>query len=179
LVLQPLVLSNPRPLASGPPHPRSSKPASLKPNASPTKIRRSIWQTAVSPSKAATTYCQASLPLATVPLLVACQMVPLSQQTFSCSRGTSISHPSRLPGQSRSNPGTSTWLQGQHDEDHRQSTQPELCPEIQPGFFSREKIDLLRRKFLCGHKLIPDDLQQGSTILIWCRCSPPSKDAFS
>ena len=67
----------------------------------------------------------------------------------------------------------STWLRGQYTEDHRQSSQPDLCPEIQPSFFSRENIDLLRREFICGHELTPDDLQQGSTILLWCRSLAP------
>jgi len=31
----------------------------------------------------------------------------------------------------------STWLRGQYTEDNLQSTQPELCPEITPGFFRR------------------------------------------
>ena len=64
----------------------------------------------------------------------------------------------------------STWLWGQYTEDNLQSTQPELCPGITPSFFRRETIDLLRREFLCGHELTPADLQQGSTILVWC-CS--------
>jgi hypothetical protein len=61
-----------------------------------------------------------------------------------------------------------TWLRSQHAEDHRQSTQVDLCPEIQPSFFQQETIDLLRREFLCGHELTPADLRQGSAILIWC-----------
>ncbi len=65
-----------------------------------------------------------------------------------------------------------TWLRSQYTEDNRQSTQVDLCPEIQPSFFQRETIDLLRREFICGHELTPADLLQGSTILIWCRSLP-------
>jgi hypothetical protein len=62
-----------------------------------------------------------------------------------------------------------TWLRSQHTKDHRQSTQVDLCPEIQPSFFQRETINLLCRDVLCGHELTPTDLRQGSTILIWCQ----------
>jgi hypothetical protein len=65
-----------------------------------------------------------------------------------------------------------TWLRSQYTEDHRQSTQVDLTPEIQPSFFQRETIDMLRREFLCGHELTPADLLHGSTILIWCRSLP-------
>jgi hypothetical protein len=65
-----------------------------------------------------------------------------------------------------------TWLRGQYYNDRASSRSPELCPDIQVGFFNRESIDMLRREFLCGQELTPEDLQRGSSILIWFRSLP-------
>jgi hypothetical protein len=66
-----------------------------------------------------------------------------------------------------------TCLCGQYYEDRSRSQRPELCPDIQDGFFNKDTIDLLHREFLCGQELAPEDLQRGSTILVWI-CSLPT-----
>jgi hypothetical protein len=62
------------------------------------------------------------------------------------------------------------WLRSQYNQDVTNGNCPqESHPEIQPSFFLKENIDLLRHEFVCGAEFTPDDLRSGSTILVWLR----------